>query len=330
MGTVQSFNFLAPEISQGDIATFAADKVNLRSEDAEIYREQVRNLREHLDRYIAENPNVGLAKMLLSGSLAKGTALRTINDADVALYVKGKSAPQDLASLLQWLVERLRTTYHQIPAHRIYIDDPCIVISFAGTGLDIEIAPILYLGEPDWRGYLWDRSSGKKILTSIPLHLDFIRRRKQAQPTDFAQIVRFVKWWIRQHEVDTYGFTMRSFAVELILAKLCDQGVQFEDYHSGLERFFTYVQNTGLKERISFTDNYSSSQLPAAGSAVVEIFDPVNPENNVADDMTELTRRKLVELADKTLDALGYARTAQTKADALECWREVMGASFSA
>lgn len=330
MGTVQTFDFLAPEITQSDIATFASDKVNLKSDDAEIYRAQVRNLREHLDRYIAENPDVGLEKMLLSGSLAKGTALRTINDADVALYVKGESAPQDLESLLQWLVERLRKTYHQIPAHKIYIDDPCIVISFAGTGLDIEIAPILYMGDPEWRGYLWDRSTRKKILTSIPLHLDFIRRRKDAQPTDFGQIVRFVKWWVRQREADTQGFKMRSFAVELIIAKLADQGVKFDDYHTGLERFFSYVQNTGLKDRISFTDNYSSSKLPATKIDVVEIFDPVNPENNVANDMTEFDRRKLVDLADKTLDALSYARASQTKADALECWREVMGPSFNA
>jgi tRNA nucleotidyltransferase (CCA-adding enzyme) len=330
MGTVQTFDFLAPEITQSDIVTFAANKVNLKSEDADIYREQVRNLREHLDRYIAENPDVGLEKMLLSGSLAKATALRTINDIDVALYVKGESAPQDLASLLQWLVERLRTTYHQIPPQKIYIDGPCIVISFAGTGIDVEIAPIIYMGDPQWRGYLWDRSTGEKILTSIPLHLDFIRQRKDAQPTHFAQAVRFVKWWIRQREADTQGFTMRSFAVELILAKLCDEGAKFDDYHSGLERFFTYIQNTGLKKRIAFTDNYSSSQLPAARNAVVEIFDPVNPANNVTADMTESMRRKLIELADKTLDALSYARTAQTKGDALECWREVMGASFNA
>ncbi len=123
---------------------------------------------------------------------------------------------------------------------------------------------------------------------------------------------------------------MRSFAVELILAKLCDHGVKFDNYHSGLEQFFIYIQNTGLKQRIAFTDNYSVSRLPAAGTTVVEIFDPVNPENNVASDMTEFTRRKLVDLADKALDALSYARTCQTKTDALDCWREVMGASFNA
>jgi hypothetical protein len=70
--------------------------------------------------------------------------------------------------------------------------------------------------------------------------------------------------------------------------------------------------------------------LPAQKTNVVEIFDPVNSENNVAADMDESKRKKLVELADKALDALAYARTCQTKAEAIECWQEVMGSTFNA
>lgn len=327
---MQTFDFLAPEITQSDIAAFAADKVNLKSERANQYREQVRNLREHLDRYISEHPDMGLAKMILSGSLAKSTALRTINDIDVGLYVKGDSAPHDLGELLEWLVERLRTTYHQISREKIYVDGPCVVISFSGTGLDVEIAPILYEGDPQWRGFLFDRFTGAKVLTSIPLHIDFVRKRKAAQPDHFVQVIRLLKWWAREREKDTPGFSLRSFLVELITAKLADDGCKFADYHTGLLHFFLYVQRTGLKERIAFTDNYAASALPTRSTGSVEIFDPVNPENNVAAGMTEITRRKFVDLAETALDALSYARTCQTKGDAIECWREVMGATFNA
>lgn len=327
---MQAFDFLAPEITQGDIAAFAADKVNLKSDRANQYREQVRNLRDHLDRYISEHPDMGLAKMILSGSLAKSTALRTINDIDVGLYVKGESAPHDLGKLLEWLVGRLRTTYHQISPEKIYVDGPCVVISFSGTGLDVEITPILYQGDPQWRGYLFDRFSGAKVLTSIPLHIEFLRKRKTTQPEHFVQIIRLLKWWTREREKDTQGFSMRSFLVELIAAKLADNGCKFDDYHIGLEHFFLYVQRTGLRERIAFRDNYADSALPTHSTGVVEIFDPVNPENNVASSMTNPTRRAFVELAEKALDTLSYARTCQTKSDALECWREVMGATFNA
>jgi len=40
--------------------------------------------------------------MLLSGSLAKGTALRSLNDIDVACYISGADAPSDVAALLKY------------------------------------------------------------------------------------------------------------------------------------------------------------------------------------------------------------------------------------
>lgn len=328
--TAESFDFLTGEISQGDISTFAEEKVNLRREHAQRYRDQVSNLRDHLDRYITEHPDIGLVKMLLSGSLAKGTALKTLHDVDVALYVKGDSAPSELAELLNWLVERLRKTYWQIAPEKIKVDGPAITISFSGTGIDVDIVPIYYLGDPQWRGYLWDRRTGEKILTSIPQHLDFIRKRKREQQTHFAQTIRLVKWWARQREKDDPNLFIRSFLIELLMSKLCDSGKQFSDYHVGLEHFFIYIQKTALKERVAFSDYYQPSILPKKTNAAVEIFDPVNPENNVASDMTEDIRQKLVALSADALDALSYAKTCQTKGAALECWRELMGSSFNA
>jgi tRNA nucleotidyltransferase (CCA-adding enzyme) len=326
---MDTMNFLTPEISQTDLVTFSGERVNLRQPDAQRYRKQVSDLRENLERYIAAHPDFGLERMLLSGSLAKGTALKTIRDADVAIYIKGDAAPQDLAELLQWIVGKLRLTYPQIDPQKIYVDGPCVVIAFSCTGIKVEIAPVFSLGDAEGRGYLWDRSTGEKVLTSIPRHLDFIRRRKDKQPEHYAQVIRLMKWWVRQREKDTVNFKFRSFLVELILAKVADDGADFSDYHAALERVFVYIQNTGLKDRIAFTDYYKTSALPKTRSGAVEIFDPVNPENNVAADVTESTRRQFADLAGVTLDALTYARTCQTKGDATACWRDVMGPTFN-
>lgn len=325
-----TMDFLAGEISQSDIVTFADEKVNLKRERAAQYREQVANLRNHLERYISEHPEMGLAKMLLSGSLAKGTALRTISDVDVAVYVKGESAPSELQALLNWLLEKLRKTYSQIAPENIKIDGPAIVISFSGTAIDVDIVPILYLGDAQWRGYLWDRRTGAKILTSIPQHLDFIRRRKDNHPQHFAQTIRLAKWWAKQQQRVHTGLSIRSFLVELLMAKVADSGKNFSDYHIGLEHFFLFIQKSQLKERIAFTDNYALTSLPRHQTAAVEVFDPVNPENNVASDMTDQERVKIVSLAEAALDALSYAKTCQTKAEAIECWQELMGPSFNA
>lgn len=72
-----------PQIQTSHIQTFADEKVNLKEDSVKEYREQVNSLKQKLENHIQENPDFGLVKMLNSGSLAKGTALKTINDIDV-------------------------------------------------------------------------------------------------------------------------------------------------------------------------------------------------------------------------------------------------------
>jgi hypothetical protein len=244
--------------------------------------------------------------------------------------VKGESAPRELGPLLEWLVGRLRTTYHQIPPENINIDGPCVVITYSEVGIDIDVAPVYYQGDLEWRGYLWDRRTGARILTSIPQHIEFIKRRKEKHPVHFAQVVRLLKWWSRQRERDSHPLNLRSFLIELIAAKVSDDGKSFTDYHEALESFFLLIQKTGLKERVAFQDFYSAEKLPKHQTGGVEIFDPVNPENNVASDLSEHSRQLLVTRAAEALDALSYAKTCQTKRDAVECWQDVMGSTFDA
>src|SRR6516164_1209068 len=94
-----------------DVVRFAEERVNLPRDKANEYRAQARRLRERLEGYLAEHPDFSLKKMLLSGSLAKGTALRSLNDIDVAAYISGADAPKDVKALLEYLAERLRKAF---------------------------------------------------------------------------------------------------------------------------------------------------------------------------------------------------------------------------
>ncbi|MGA8822743.1 MAG: nucleotidyltransferase, partial [Pseudolabrys sp.] len=76
-------------VGQAELTRFAQDRVNLPKEKADEYREQVGRLRDRIETYLSEHPDFTLKKMLLSGSLAKGLALRTLNDIDVACYISG-------------------------------------------------------------------------------------------------------------------------------------------------------------------------------------------------------------------------------------------------
>ena len=65
-------------IDHRDLVRFAEDKVNLPKDKADEYRAQARRLREKLEGYLSEHPDFSLKRIQLSGSLAKGTALRSL------------------------------------------------------------------------------------------------------------------------------------------------------------------------------------------------------------------------------------------------------------
>src|SRR5690606_21662573 len=93
-------------IGHHEIARFANDRVNLPKERADEYRAQAPRVRDKVTDYLNDNPDFSLRKILLSGSLAKGTALRTLNDIDMACYISGSAAPKDISELLSYLAEK--------------------------------------------------------------------------------------------------------------------------------------------------------------------------------------------------------------------------------
>lgn len=183
-----------------------------------------------METYLTDHPDFALKKMQLSGSLAKGTALRSLNDIDMAVYVSGSDAPHDVKALLDYLAERLRKAFPNFSPEQVQPQTYSITVNFRGTGLNVDIVPVLYAGLPDWRGNLVSQDDGSFLETSIPLHLEFARKRKQAQPTHFAQIVRLVKFWARRMKQEHDGFRFKSFMIEMILAKLADDGTDLSDY----------------------------------------------------------------------------------------------------
>lgn len=314
-------------VSHGDIARFAQDRVNLPKDKANEYRAQARRLRERLDGYLDEHPDFTLKKMLLSGSLAKGTALRSLNDIDVACYVSGADAPSDIAALLKYLAERLRKAFPNFSPDQVQPQTYSVTVSFRGSGLDVDVVPILYGGDPQWYGNLVSQDDGSFLETSIPLHLEFTRKRKNAQEMHFAQVTRLVKFWARNMKRENEGFRFKSFMIEMILSHLCDEGLDFSDYPEALQHFFTYIARSNMQERIVFTDYYAAN---AVGSFTepVQIIDPVNAANNVSRLYTRAQADAIVEGALDAGDAIDAALAAPTKQESVYYWQKVFGPSF--
>jgi hypothetical protein len=314
-------------INHSDIVKFAQEKVNLPKAKSDEYRAQARRLREKLEGYLGEHPDFTLTKMMVSGSLAKGTALRSLNDIDIACYVSGADAPRDVPKLLNYIVERLRKAFPNFTPDQVTPQTYSISVSFKGTGLDVDIVPILYNGDPNWYGNLVSQDDGSFLKTSIPLHLDFIKKRKQCNIVHFSQVVRLVKYWARKEKRERDGFRFKSFMIEMILSHLSDNGQDFSDYPEALQSFFTYIATTDMRELIVFNDYYAPSTVGQI-AGVVKIIDPVNAENNVGSLYTTTNADMIVDAALEAGDAIDAALSAPTKQETIYYWQKVFGPSF--
>lgn len=308
-----------------DLKTFAESHINVKKEKVDEYREQVNRLRDKLADYIKDNPEYGLVKMLHSGSVRKGTALKTLNDMDVAVYVKPEAVDEnDESNILEYVRQALVEIYtkHNMKPEQFTIGHHCVKVSFKGSGLDVDVVPVIPNSEADDRGYLITRDTGERVLTSIPLHLEFIRKRKNAN-SNFAQMVRITKWWRDQRD-----FKFKSFLIELIWVHIADTEGIADEIVPALKQFFRYIIKTELKSSIIFEDNYKKSKVTLSPTGA-NIFDPVNPENNVGQSLNDEKRERIVDEADDALGYLTHAEQASTKGVAISSLKQIFGTSFS-
>lgn len=308
-----------------DLKKFIENKVNVDSEKVKKYRKQVNNLRDNLTDYIKENPDFGLVKMLHSGSVRKGTAISTLNDMDVAVYVKPhKVANYTEEQVLSYIKDGLVKVYkrHNMTEDQFSLGKHCLKVSFKGSGLDVDVVPVIPTGEPNDMGHLIAQDTGERVLTSIPLHLSFIQARKASNP-NYATMVRVTKWWRNKNE-----FKMKSFLIEMIWAHIADKEGISDDIVTALQQFFRYIVNTEMKDPIIFEDNYKKSEVSIV-EGQANIFDPVNPNNNLGYSLDNIKLERVIDEADEALGFLSLAIQASTKNVAEASLKRIFGTSFS-
>jgi hypothetical protein len=315
-------------VSHADLIRFADDRVNLKRDDAVDLRAQANRLRDRLESYLADHPDFALRKMMLSGSLAKGTALKSISDIDVGCYVSSDSAPDKISDLVDWLAKKLETAFPNFKPEQIKRKTYSVGVNFISTGNEVDIVPILYAGDPHWRGDLVSQDTGEKLMTSVPMHLEFIRKRKTANDKHFAQVVRFMKFWSQLRKQQDENFRFKSFMIELIVAYLADRGLGLNDYPSALGKIFAFIANDDFETAIAFADYYNPATCATTG-APVRIWDPVNNKNNVSALYTQQNKEKIVEAALDAGDAIDSALRAITKGETVRHWQKIFGPTFN-
>lgn len=316
-----------PLIGHAEVAAFAETNVNLPHEFVVEYRARVNSLRDALEAKVAADPAYAVVRAVNAGSLAKGTALRTTSDFDLAVYLRPDRIPQDPRQLSGWLVERLKEARPQLSDSQFRPLDHCVSIEYK-DGRTVDVVPILDAGDGTGDGDLIRKDTGERIRTNIREHVEFVRRRKARLPVHYRQVVRLVKWWAEQRKLEHQSFRFKSYLAELICAHRFDAGVDFTNYPDALAQIFAYIKKSGLLEPIMFEDYYKRSEVPTSVYGRMTVIDAVNPNNNIVSDYSEANRVAIVAAASTTLDAIVYAEYTPHRGEAVAAWREVLGGQF--
>ena len=307
------------------------DRIKLKRENMPKYRDQFDNLISKLEKKIKEDEGTELrvTRVLQAGSWKKGTILRPTGekpiDIDLVFFIEGdESVKDDVGKLHDFVITYLEDIY---PMKNIYKDvdaegnTKSVKIKFSGTGLEIDIVPVVPIKSPI--GYVWqpERGGGGNYTTSIDGQLEFARERRNGN-SNITGIIRALKWWRNYKELDEF---FSSFSIELIESHLeLKKGVE-ANLEEGIIRFFDFVSSGKIKE-ISFQsaiNSVSNYQSP------IFIGDPTNNENNIAKKLDNSKWDEVVSEALEAFETLNIAQSVSSEGGTVEEWKSVFGPNFN-
>lgn len=312
------------------------NKIRLRPDNMSKYRDQINNLKKKLEDKIKNDESNGLkvTKYLLAGSWKKHTILRPTGDhpidIDLVLYVSGDDNIQnDLKKLHDFIVNYLKEIYPQKDIERDVDAEgntKSIKIRFSGSGLEVDIVPVIPIDSP--QNYVWQpqRGGGGKYITSVENHLSFSNSLRKDNPS-YTSIVRALKWWKNYNELKPYEDEpgISSFSIELIVAYLdTTKGVE-TDIEEGIIRFFQFLSESSFPE-ISFAQAIKS--IPDYNTPIY-VADDTNNENNTAKKMDKAKWDEIIEKAGDAFDSLNIAQSRNNEGATIDEWKRVFGPTFS-
>ena len=314
------------KLSDKDLEVFDRKVLKLPDDERKKYMRQVNHLIECLKSRIKEDCSFSVSQFRKAGSLAKRTVLRPRDgcgvDADIAAYLN-IGDDFDLDTLHETLLTLLIAIYPQKSRDEFKVQPRTLGIQFIESGLAVDLVPVIPLDdEPDGYGLQPSSRGEPPIKTSIPGQLAFIQQRVDEDPK-YRQLVRMLKHWRNYQELED---SLRSFAIELIVAHLQDTEGPIEALEEGITRFFLFIARTQLMTPISFAENGSKPEFPCDP---VVILDPVNSDNNVTKRITVDEQKTIVTLALEAWEKLHSARWKMAKEQTIKCWRGVFGRSFT-
>lgn len=308
------------------------NRIKLKEENMSAYRTQLQNLKDKLEDKIKNDTRTGIKvnKYLIAGSWKKRTILRRTGDhpidIDLILYVSGdENLKNDLKKLHDFVYEYLKEIY---PTKDIFQDvdmegnTKSIKIKFSGSGLEVDIVPVVPLSSPKEYVLQPQRGGGgKKYITSVTGQLAFAKKRRDSNES-FTATVRALKWWRNYQELKP---ELSSFMIELIVAYLDLKRGAESNIEFAIIRFFEFLSAPNFPE-IQF--NEAIGNVPTYSTPVF-VGDPTNNENNTAKKIDQNNWKEINEKANEAFESLTYAQAKTFEGDTIDEWKHVFGSSFN-
>lgn len=295
--------------------------LRLPSDKRKEYHAQVDRLIDNLCRNIRDKTKIKITRVVKAGSFAKFTILRKTTDSpvdvDVVFYVSDRDASAETLNDLNTLIyELLIEQYPSKSVEDFQIQRKAATVTFVGSGLSVDIVPVIEDKTRSGYGWQYDIHDGSKVQTCAPCQIKFVRDRKD-KDANFRTLVRLAKKWRNRAEIKP----LKSFVIELIMAYLLDREGSGASIEQRFRDFLLYIAQSGLKEVISFPEN--TGYVPGFSDPVV-IIDPVCNTNNVASRISEAERVEIVAAAQDAWEAVNFASMEGDE----KIWKEIFGPQF--
>ena len=180
-------------LSNTALRYYDCNVLRLPADKRKEYHEQVDRLVTELCKSLRNRTEVKITKVVKAGSFAKYTILRKTSvdpvDVDVVVYIADKDADQEtLQSLNDTIYELLIKQYPTKSVEDFEIQRKAATVTFAGTGLSVDIVPVIE--DPDRPGYGWqfDLQTGDPVETCAPGQIKFVRDDKVVMSTPLTDV----------------------------------------------------------------------------------------------------------------------------------------------
>lgn len=308
-------------LSNTEIRYYDSTVLRLPEDKRKEYHAQVDRLISALTSRLHEQSDVKVTKVVKAGSFAKFTILRKTSedpvDVDVVFYISGRNVDKEtLGTLTQLIYDTLLKLYPGKSVENFEIQRKAATVQFVGSGLSVDIVPVIEDAARTGYGWQFDIHDGTKMQTCAPCQIKFVRDRKE-KDSDFRTLVRLAKKWRNRIELTQ----LKSFTIELIMAHVLAKKGTEGSIEKRFRDFLLYIAQSGLKEVISFPENglvFTQFNDP------VVILDPVCNSNNVASRITEEERKEIVAAALEAWETAVFA----SEEDDIEVWKELFGPRF--